>query len=591
MVSRIASLDKELCNSKKCQLECIRFCPVNLSGSECIILGEDTKAIINEELCNGCGICIKKCPFDAINIVKLPDELDKDKIHQYDINSFRLYKLPMPVQGQIIGLVGKNGIGKSTALQILSGNLIPNLGDLENSKNWGDVKDKFNGSELKNYFEFLSNNKMKISLKPQAVYDIPKIWKDNGETLLKKYDERNISNELIRELNLEECIKNDVNKLSGGELQRLAVAIAIARDADVYFFDEPSAFNDVYQRLIVANVIRKLANSGKYIILVEHDLTFLDYMSDYIHILYGEAGTYGIVSGRYAARIGINALLDGYIPNENIRFRESGVTFNKSNVINEDVKKENITKYTDITKKFDRFQLDIKSGSIKKEEIIGIIGANSLGKTTFLKILSGIEKPNKGKIEKNVKIAYKPQYLDNTHDILVKDLLIQQSIDGKTELQQELMKSFNINKIIEKKINQLSGGELQKLSIMSCLSMDADIFALDEPSAFIDIEDRIMLGKIINKFIKTYGKSAIIADHDLQLIDVISDSIMIFNGRSGIYGNTTPPLTKEIAMNLFLKELKITYRRDIESGRPRVNKNNSKLDREQKLSGNYYYIK
>ena len=148
-------------------------------------------------------------------------------------------------------------------------------------------------------------------------------------------------------------------------------------------------------------------------------------MSDYIHILYGEAGTYGIVSGRYAARIGINAILDGYIPNENIRFRESGVTFNKSNVINEDVKKENITKYTDITKKFDRFQLDIKSGSIKKEEIIGIIGANSLGKTTFLKILSGIEKPNKGKIEKNVKIAYKPQYLDNTHDILVKDVYLQ----------------------------------------------------------------------------------------------------------------------------------------------------------------------
>ena len=115
-------------------------------------------------------------------------------------------------------------------------------------------------------------------------------------------------------------LDRNVGNLSGGELQRLAVAIASAKDADYYFFDEPSSFNDVYQRLVVARVIRGLADLGKSVMVVEHDMTLLDYLSDYIHIVYGEPAAYGIVSGLQATKLGINNFLEGFIPTENVRF-------------------------------------------------------------------------------------------------------------------------------------------------------------------------------------------------------------------------------------------------------------------------------
>ena len=144
------------------------FCPVNKSGSECIILDSDNKALISESLCNGCGICVNKCPFDAITIVNLAHELGYDKIHQYDVNSFRLYRLPIPVPGKIIGLVGKNGVGKTTALNILSGTLKPNLGNYNTEVSWDEVLDHFHGTEMKSYFKKIIDKKLRISIKPQA---------------------------------------------------------------------------------------------------------------------------------------------------------------------------------------------------------------------------------------------------------------------------------------------------------------------------------------------------------------------------------------------------------------------------------------
>ena len=128
MTHRVSVLDKELCQPKKCGLECIKYCPVNKSGADCIVLNEEIgKARIDENICNGCGICVKVCPFDAITIVNLASELKTDKIHQYGINSFRLYKLPTPKKGEVVGLLGRNGMGKSTVVNIISGVLKNNI--------------------------------------------------------------------------------------------------------------------------------------------------------------------------------------------------------------------------------------------------------------------------------------------------------------------------------------------------------------------------------------------------------------------------------------------------------------------------------
>ncbi len=297
---------RTVCHSRKCNLECITFCPVNKTGSDCIVLGQDTKAVISEELCTGCGICVKKCPFEAITILNLAQELGKEKVHQYGINTYRLYKLPVPKKNSVVGLVGKNGVGKSTALNILSGSLKPNIGNYENPPPWEDIIDEFQGTELRSQFEAISEGKMRVSIKPQAVYLIPKVWTGTVRALLEKTagSTRDVS-EIAESLSLRESLDRGVSELSGGELQRTAVAVAVLKDADLYLFDEPSSYNDVFQRMNVSKTIAELAKNAS-VVLVEHDLSFLDYLSDYIHILYGEPGVYGVVSSIQSARTGIN---------------------------------------------------------------------------------------------------------------------------------------------------------------------------------------------------------------------------------------------------------------------------------------------
>ncbi len=587
-------LDEELCQPRKCNLECIIYCPVNKTGGECIVQRpEDGKALISEELCTGCGICIKKCPFDAIVIVNLAKELSEEKIHQFGINSFRFYRLPAPKKGAVVGLVGRNGMGKSTIVNILSGNMQPNLGNYDGQSSWDDVLKYFQGTELKAHFEKIVNRQIRASIKPQLVYNIPKAFKGSPKELLQKYDERKVADKLIDELGLQNILDRDLATLSGGELQRLAVAVAAAKDAEYYFFDEPSSYNDVYQRLAVAKVIKGLAEEGKSVMVVEHDLTLLDYLSDYVHILYGEPGAYGIVSTLQSTKVGINNFLDGFLPAENVRFREKAFRFDISSSIDDVILDVPIASYTELSKSFPSFKLHVSAGKIRKGEIMGIVGANALGKTTFMRMLAGVDKPDSGTIDIGVKISYKPQYLSQDYEGDVRSLMYaayQNPIEGSAA-EEQIIIPMGVKKLFDKSVKHLSGGELQKVAVTASLLRQADVYALDEPSAFLDAEDRIVVAKFLQRFVRAQGRSAIIIDHDLQLIDLVADSLLIFGGQPGLEGHASQPVRKEDGMNAFLKELSITYRRDETTGRPRVNKGGGRLDREQKQSGNYYYIK
>ena len=592
MTHRVAVLDKELCQPKKCGLECIKYCPVNKSGADCIILNEQIKkAQIDENICNGCGICVKVCPFDAITIVNLATELGTEKIHQYGLNSFRLYRLPTPKKGEVVGLLGRNGIGKSTVINILSGNIKPNLGKYDNPPDWDEILKFYSGTELKSHFEQIKDNQIKTSIKPQQVYQVAQAFDGTGKELLEKYDERGVSNQLIKELGLENSVDQVLKELSGGELQRLAVAVAVSKDSDFYFFDEPSSYNDVFQRIKVARTIQNLSKIGKTVMVVEHDLTFLDFLSDYIEVLYGETAAYGIVSTVMSTKVGINVFLDGYLPSENVRFRDKKFTFGASaSTVGFQEGNEVIT-YPILEKKYPSFSVTIEAGGVRKGEVVGIMGANALGKTTMMKMIAGVEKPDSGNIDKKVKIAYKPQYLQNEAEVEVVSVLDEANenpIEGSQE-EEQIVQPLKIKKLYNKSINNLSGGELQKVAIVSCLLQKVDLYALDEPSAFLDVEDRIAVAKFLQKFVRSYGKSAIVIDHDLQLMDLISDTIIMFEGMSGIEGHATSPLSKSEAMNRFLRSLDITFRRDEKSLRPRINKLDSRLDKQQKETGNFYY--
>lgn len=592
MTHRVAVLDKELCQPKKCGLECIKYCPVNKSGAECIILNEEIKkAQIDENICNGCGICVKVCPFEAITIVNLATELGTDKIHQYGKNSFRLYRLPTPKKGEVVGLLGRNGMGKSTVVSILSGNLKPNLGNYESPPEWDQILKRFAGTELKEHFERIKNQEIKAAIKPQQVYNISQIFDGTGKELLDKYDQRGVASELIKELGLQNSLEHHVKELSGGELQRLSVAAAASRDADFYFFDEPSSYNDVFQRRGVARVIHSLANIGKSVMVVEHDLTLLDFLSDYIEILYGEPSAYGIVSGILSTKVGINVFLDGYLPNENVRFRDKKFSFDVSSSAEDFEKGEVLIKYPALKRNYPAFSVSIEEGQVRRGEVMGIMGANALGKTTMMKMIAGVEKPDEGSVDKSITISYKPQYIPNDYDVEVLSVLDKANggpIFGSIE-EEQIVDPLKIKKLYNKSIKNLSGGELQKVAVATCLLKKADVYALDEPSAFLDVEDRIAIAKFIQRFVRSFSKSAIIIDHDIQLMDLISDTMVIFEGESGKSGHGTSPLGKSDAMNRFLNSLDITFRRDEQTLRPRVNKAGSRLDKQQKGSGQFYY--
>jgi ATP-binding cassette, sub-family E, member 1 len=592
MVHRIAVVDSDLCQSKKCGLECIKECPVNINGQECIVLPGNKIALISEQLCIGCGICVKVCPFDAIDILNLSEELKSDKIHQYGVNSFRLFKIPTVRKGQVVGLVGRNGIGKSTALKILAGQLIPNLGEYDADPTWEKFLRYLSGREMKEHFERIADGELRVSLKPQAVYKLPEAWKKETRLLLKQMDERKKMDEVVDTLNLRETLGKKVPDLSGGELQRVAVAAAALKDADLYLFDEPSSYNDVYQRLAVSRLITEIAASGKAVLVVEHDIAFLDYVTNYVQVIYGEPGAYGVVSGLYASRTGINALLDGYLPQENIRFRDHAVTFGQRAAGETVESEEVVAKYSKLSKGYPAFKLSVGAGELRGGTILGVVGANALGKTTFLKMLAGVEKPTKGTVHIDAKVAYKPQYLSSDFDGTVDEFFLSTLGTKYSDpvLQDNLVVPLRLEKLLARRMGELSGGELQKVAVVATMAQETEVYALDEPSAFLDVEDRFVVAKAINRMVKTRGKAAVVIDHDLQVVDIVSDRLLVFSGDPGVSGEATPPLTKEEGMNEFLKKVGLTYRRDVNTGRPRVNKPGSKLDREQKESGAYYYI-
>lgn len=131
----------------------------------------------------------------------------------------------------------------------------------------------------------------------------------------------------MKELALDQLLDNNVEKLSGGELQRFAICMASLSKANIYMFDEPSSYLDVKQRLSAAKVIRGLVKDQIYVLCVEHDLSLLDYLSDFICCLYGEPSVYGVVTQPMAVREGINIFLAGFVPSENMRFRDYELSF------------------------------------------------------------------------------------------------------------------------------------------------------------------------------------------------------------------------------------------------------------------------
>jgi len=601
-LTRIAIINAEKCKPKKCNQECKKSCPVVKLGKLCIEVTNKSKiAFVSEPLCIGCGICVKKCPFEAINIINLPKDLERNTTHRYGPNSFKLHRLPMPRPGQVLGLVGTNGIGKSTALKILAGKMKPNLGRYDTPPDWEEILVHFRGSELQNYFTKILEDTMKATIKPQYVDHIPRAIKGKVGQILKEKDDRSAAEDwdvvdwAMEQAELKHLVDRDIRVLSGGELQRFAIAAVAVQVSDVYMFDEPSSYLDVKQRLTAASMIREILQTGdgdrRYVLVVEHDLAVLDYLSDFVCVLYGQPGAYGVVTMPHSVRNGINAFLAGYLQSENLRFRDHALSFKVSERAEAEDKKDVMSQYSYPTmtktqsREGSKFILHVERGEFTDSEIIVLLGENGTGKTTFVRMLAGLLKSDEQvKLEEEgydyeaalagvpeMNVSYKPQKISPKFQGTVRQLLHKRIRDSYVHPQfvSDVMKPLDMEALMDNGVQNLSGGELQRLAITLALGTPADVYLIDEPSAYLDSEQRINCAKVIKRFIMHSKKTAFVVEHDFIMATYLADRVVVYEGQPGIEATASCPQSLLSGMNQFLKSLEVTFRRDPVNFRPR----------------------
>ena len=585
---RVAILDQERCKPNSNAFKYLQKY-AGMCGSECIQATEEECKIL-ESACPPCLIRAKLCPDDAVKIINLPEELDTDMIHRFSLNGFRLFRLPAPRKRQVVGILGPNGIGKSTAIKLLSGSLRPNLGDWESTPpDWEEIITMFPRGELRDYLGLVSEGKVTISTKPQHIDKLPKVFDGEVRELLSRVDDRNELDSYAEDLGITHILSRKLGVLSGGELQRVAICATLLKEADVYFFDEPSSYLDIYERMRMVLILQALAERGKRVLVVEHDLAILDVLCDLVHIVYGDKGAYGIFTPSRSTRTAVNAYLDGFLVEENVRIRDKPIRFMK-HYERASEQGSTVLEWGDLEKKLGDFTLTTGQGAVHRSEVVGVVGPNATGKSTMIKILAGEMDYDAGWVSGGASISYKPQHIAADFDGSVQ-LWLDTEIGPKWrsgEFNVTVIRALGVDKLLPKRVKKLSGGERQAVAIAICLGREADLYLFDEPSAHLDANARMVAAKAIRKTMEINEKSAFVIDHDVYFIDIVSDSLLVFEGEGAVHGSAKGPFRLREGMNRFLQSVNITFRRDHDSKRPRINKPDSRKDREQRSDGDFY---
>lgn len=506
-----------------------------------------------------------------------------------------MHRLPILRPDQVLGLVGANGVGKSTAIKILAGKLKPNLGRYDDPPDWEEIIKCFRGSGLQSFFTKVLEDSLKAVIKPQYVDSLVKaVEGEVGKILEHRIGvSEKFRQDVYDNLEINGILTRKVRELSGGELQRFALAATCLQKADIYMFDEPTSYLDIKQRVNAAGVIRSLLSPSTYVVVVEHDLSILDYLSDFVCILYGVPSVYGVVTMPFGVREGINIFLDGKVPTENLHFRSESLIFKISETAGADIEDTSIKHfhYPRMSKNLGDFHLEVEEGKFRSSQIIVLVGENGTGKTTFIRLLAGKIEPDGEEKLPQLSVSYKPQKLSPKYPGTVRMLLMSKILSSFTDpqFQTTVVKPLTIDSILDHQVSTLSGGELQRVGIILALGQTVDVYLIDEPSAYLDSEQRIIVSKIIRKHILNTKKTAFIVEHDFIMATYLADNVIYYDGVPSKHSKASSPMSLLQGMNLFLKNLYITFRRDPANFRPRINKKDSAKDKEQKLSGQYFY--
>ena len=346
----------------------------------------------------------------------------------------------------------------------------------------------------------------------------------------------------------------------------------------------------------------------KYVIVVEHDLSILDYLSDFICCLYGTPGAYGVVTMPFSVREGINVFLAGYIPTEQLRFRDYELTFRVSSeqdnlenlreLTQEEAKEKERIKnlnyhYPSMVKTLGGFKISITEGVFNASEIVVMLGQNGTGKTTMIKILAGIHKPDDESLElPRLNISYKPQTIAPKFQGTVNDLFHLKLRDTwqSSLFRTEVIIPLDIDSLLDNEVQNLSGGELQRVALVIAMAKPCDLYLIDEPSAYLDSEQRILAAKVLKRWIMNAKRAAFVVEHDFIMATYLADKVIVFSGTPAIDAYASAPEGLTTGMNRFLQMMDITFRRDPYNFRPRINKQESQKDQVQKAAGNYFLM-
>lgn len=571
---RIAVVDERLCFPLKCNLECIRGCPVNRLQKDCLYLYDKRKgkkdereqapvhvtkreyskeerenglAEVDAELCTGCGICPKVCPFHAITIINVAEAKPEDLVYSYGYNAFGLYKLALPKKG-LVAIVGENGCGKTTNVKLLAGQLEPQ------------------GRPSKEIGEYFKHDRRKVAWKPQEL-SVPNERKTVGE-LLEGIDEAGRLPELIELMDLGKLLGRRLDELSGGELQRVFVVAALAREKDAYFLDEPFSFLDYAYRIRLTEHLKENF-SEKRVLLVDHDLSLLSYVCRQAYILYGRESAYGIVSQVYATDRAINMFLGGFITPENVRFRKEEISYKQYAEAAHD---KTVFEIGETTVKKGSFMARNESViPLLEGEVVGIAGPNGIGKSALCEKIHA---------DSNGKTAFKKQLLDR------EPKLVGESLSAEDLFAENALKALDLKRLEFLKQTGLSGGQLQRLKIFECLSQEKPLYILDEPTNMLDAAARIKLSKVLRE--RAEGERVVlVVDHDLEFLYNTADRLIVMEGEPAVEGRVAGTFGKEEGVQRLLRQFGLTYRRDEQTHRLKLNKRGSRKDTELKGSGRY----